>query len=117
MIASVWWFVLFGLIGVVFAAADAPPWALALAVVAIIAAQQFSCQILVPRGARARLLRAVDPTVGPPPGATPANSTLVGRLDALSDARDWDGLRALLSDDFAIVVGSARASTSPPRGY
>jgi hypothetical protein len=108
VIASVCWCVLFGLIGAGFAAADAPPWSIALAVVAIIAAQQLYCQILMPRGARARLLKAVDPTVGPPPGARPADSTLVSRLDALSDARDWDGLRALLSDDFAIVVGKRR---------
>jgi len=81
---------------------------LVLVVFAIVAAQQIYCQILVPRAARARLLKAVDPTIGPPTGATPVNSPLVGHLDALSDAKDWDGLRALLSEDFAIVVGTRR---------
>jgi hypothetical protein len=108
LIAFVCWIVLFGLIGAGLASADAPPGALILVVLAVLAAQQIYCQILVPRGARARLLKAVDPTVGPPPGATPTDSPLLGRLDALSDAKDWDGLRALLSDDFAIVVGKRR---------
>jgi hypothetical protein len=106
------WIVLFGLIGAVLAAAGAPPWALLLVALAILAALQLYCGILVPRGARARLLKAVDPTVGPPPGATPADSPLLGRLDALSEAQDWDGLRALLSDDFAIVVGKRRFGQS-----
>ena len=102
------WFVLFGLVGAGLAAADAPGWVLLLVVLAIIAAQQLYCGILVPRGARARLLKAVDPEAGPPPGATPADSSLVDRLDALGDAKDWDGLRALLSDDFAVVLGKRR---------
>ncbi len=102
------WIAVFGLVGVGLAAAGAPGWAGPVAVLAIIAAQQVYCRILVPRGARARLLKAVDPTAGPPPGATPVSSPLVRHLDALSDVKDWEGLRALLSDDFAIVVGERR---------
>jgi hypothetical protein len=112
VIATLGWIVLFGLIGAGLAAAGAPPWALVLVVLAIVAAQRIYCQILVPRGARARLLKAVDPTAGPPPGATPADPALVGRLDALSEAKDWDGLRSLLSDDFKIVVGKRRFGPS-----
>ncbi len=108
MIAFACWLALFGLVGVGFAAADAPSWALILTFLAIVAAQQLYCQILMPRGARARLLKAVDPTTGPPPAALPVDSTLVDQLDALSKARDWGGLRALLSDDFAIVIGKRR---------
>jgi hypothetical protein len=105
-------FILSALIGVGLAAADAPPWAMFLTILAIVAAQQIYCKILVPRGARARLLKAVDPTVGPPPGATPADSRLVAHLDALSDAKDWDALRALLSEDFALVLGKRRFGRS-----
>jgi len=107
-IATVGWIVLFGLIGAGLAASDAPPWALVLVFLAIVGAQQIYCQLVVPRGARWRLLKAVDPTVGPPPGAVPADSPLIDRLDALSEAKDWDGLRALLSDDFAMVHGTHR---------
>jgi hypothetical protein len=74
----------------------------------VIAVRQIYCQILVPRGARARLLKAVDPTVGPPPGSVPADVALLDHLDELSDAKDWDALRALVSDDFRIVVGKRR---------
>ena len=102
------WIVVFGAVGAGLAAADAPLWALVLVVLAVVAAQRVFCEILVPRGARARLLKVVDPTAGPPPGATPADSALVGRLDTLSDDNDWDGLRALLSDDFTIVLGKRR---------
>jgi hypothetical protein len=79
-----------------------------VAVLGLVAAQQVYCQIVVPRGARARLLRKVDPSVGPPPGGSPASVPLVDRLDALSDAEDWDGLCGLLSDDFALVIGKRR---------
>ena len=112
VIAFVCWIVLFGLIGAGLAAADAPPGALFLVLFAVLVAQQVYCKILVPRGARARLLKAVDPTAGPPPGATPTDSPLLDRLDALSDAKDWDGLRALLSDDFAIVLKKRRYGRS-----
>jgi membrane protein implicated in regulation of membrane protease activity len=38
------WIVLFGVVGAVLAAVDAPPWALTLAIFAIVAAQQIYCQ-------------------------------------------------------------------------
>jgi hypothetical protein len=112
VIATLGWAIMFGLIGVALAAAGAPPWALPLVVLAIVAAQQIYCKILVPRGARKRLLKEVDPTVGPPPGAAPADHPLVGQLDALSEANDWESMRSLLSDDFAMVVGKRRFGPS-----
>ena len=110
VLAFVGWIALFGLVGVGVAATDSPPWVLIAVAWPLVAAQQIYCQIFVPRGARARLLKAVDPTVGPPPGAAPAAPPIIGRLEALSDAKDWRGLRALLSDDFAIVYGKRRFS-------
>jgi hypothetical protein len=114
VIACVCWFLVLGLIGFGLGATGAPPWAGIPVVLTIVAAQQIYCRILVPRGARARLLKVVDPTVGPPSGAAPADSPLVGRLDMLSGDQDWDGLRALLSDDFAVVVRGRRFG---PRTY
>jgi hypothetical protein len=102
------WLVLIALVIVGLDVVGAPWWTPSVAPLAILAVQQVYCQVLVPRGARARLLKAVDPTVGPPLGAAPVDSPLVGRLDTLSEAKDWDGLRGLLSEDFAVVVGKRR---------
>lgn len=63
-----------------------------------------------PRPARSPCapLKQVDPNAGPPAGATPIDAPTVAQLDALSAANDWDGLRTLLSDDFAFVFGKRR---------
>jgi hypothetical protein len=85
--------------------ADAQPWVTALVFGGLFAVRQIYCKILVPRGARRRLLKAVDPTAGPPPGAARVDSPLIDQLDRLGEAKDWDAMRALLSDDFALIRG------------
>jgi hypothetical protein len=89
-------------------ALDAPLWTRVLALVAMLAAPDLYCRLVVPRGARKRLLKAVDPTAGPPLGATPADSPLIDHLDMLSEVKDYDALRSLLSDDFEVVAGRLR---------
>lgn len=89
-------------------AAGAPSWAFVPVYLLIVAAQQVYCQILVPRSARARLLKAVDPAAGPPLGAAPADSPLIRHLDELGEVQDWDAMKALLSDDFELVMGKRR---------
>ena len=83
----------------------ASPWAHVLWAAAAIAVPSAYCSLLAPRRARARLLKAVDPTVGPPPGAQPVDSPLIRHLDMLSADKDYDALRSMLSDDFAMIVG------------
>ncbi|MBE2320343.1 hypothetical protein DVA67_030545 [Solirubrobacter sp. CPCC 204708] len=89
-------------------ALGAPLWAPILVVAGILVAQQVYCQVLAPAGARKRLLKAVDPRVGPPEGAAPADAPVIDRMDELSEAKDWHALRTLLSDDFAAVYGRHR---------
>jgi ketosteroid isomerase-like protein len=108
LVASVCSIVVFGLILAGLVAVDAPPWIRVLVLVAAFAAPDIYCRVFVPRGARKRLLKAVDPTAGPPPGATPADSRLIDHLDMLSEAKDYDALRSLLSDDFEVVAGRLR---------
>jgi hypothetical protein len=88
-----------------FPGVDASPWANVLWAAAAIAVPSAYCSLLAPRRARARLLKAVDPTVGPPPGAQPVDSPLIRHLDMLSADKHYDALRSMLSDDFAMVVG------------
>lgn len=107
-IAFIGWLALFGLVAVVLAVAGAPAWSLLVVAAALVGAVQVYCSLIVPRGTRARLVKAVDPTAGPPPGAMPVEAPLLGRLDTLVEAKDWRGLRPLLSDDFAVVVGKRR---------
>jgi hypothetical protein len=91
---------------------DASPWAHVLWAGAAIAVPSAYCSLLAPRGARARLLRAVDPAVGPPPGAQPVDSPLIRHLDRLSADKDYDALRSMLSDDFAMIVGRLELGAS-----
>jgi hypothetical protein len=108
LVASACSIVAFGLTNAGLVAIDAPAWTRVLTLVAALAAPDIYCRLLVPRGARKRLLKAVDPTAGPPPGATPTDSPLIDHLDMLSEAKDYDALRSLLSDDFEIVAGRLR---------
>jgi hypothetical protein len=89
-------------------AVDAPLWTRMLALAAMLAAPDVYCRLIVPRGARKRLLQAVDPTAGPPLGATPIDSPLIAHLDMLSEVKDYDALRSLLSDDFEVLAGRLR---------
>jgi hypothetical protein len=89
-------------------ALDAPLWARVLALVAMLAAPDIYCRLVVPAGARKRLLKAVDPAAGPPLGATPVDSPLIDHLDMLSKVKDYDALSSLLSDDFEVVAGRLR---------
>jgi hypothetical protein len=99
------WFVLYAVAAVVLDAVDAPPWVWLATVLAAIAGSHLYGRLLLPRRARERMLNRVDPTVGPPHGAAPADVPLIEHLSMLSDAKDYDALRSLLSDDFAIVAG------------
>jgi hypothetical protein len=108
LVASGCSIVVFGLILAGLVAVDAPSWIRVLVLVAAFATPDIYCRTFVPRGARKRLLKAVDPTAGPPPGATPADSPLIDHLGMLSDAKDYDALRSLLSDDFEVIAGRFR---------
>ena len=99
------WVVFYAVVAVVLDAVGAPSWAkLAAGLTAIVGLYVYG-RLFAPRRARERLLDQVDPTAGPPPGAMPADVPLIDHLGMLSDAKDYDALRSLLSDDFAIVVG------------
>lgn len=54
VLATLCWLLVYAGIAVLFAALDAPTYALIAVAVAALAGQQLYCKILVPRGARAR---------------------------------------------------------------
>jgi hypothetical protein len=112
VVSSVCSLIVFGLTLAGLVAIDAPSWLRVLTVFAMLAAPDVYCRTLVPRGARKRLLKAVDPTAGPPAGATPGESPLIDRLDMFSKVKDYDALRSLLSDDFELVAGRLRYGAS-----
>jgi hypothetical protein len=99
------WLVLYGALFVLLDAVNAPLGVRLATIAAAIAGPYVYGQLVAPRRAREHLLKQVDPTVGPPPGATPAEVPLIDHLDTLSAAQDYDALRSLLSDDFAIAAG------------
>lgn len=101
-------FVGFAAIVVLLEAVGAPWWSVIPMYALVVGAQQVYCELFAPRGARARLLEQVDPTVGPPPGAAPVDLPVIRGLDELSRVQDWDALRSLLSDDFEFVFGKRR---------
>ena len=84
---------------------DAPVWTQVLATLAPGAMCWAYCAFVAPRRARARLLKAADPSAGPPPGAVPVDSPLINHLDMLLDSKDYDAFRAYLSRDFGYIVG------------
>jgi hypothetical protein len=108
LVASGCSLVMCGLTLAVLVAVDSPSWLRLLVLFVALAAPDIYCRVFAPRGERKRLLKAVDPEAGPPPGAKPADSSLIDHFERLSAARDYDALRALLSADFEVVVGRLR---------
>ncbi|RKQ88224.1 hypothetical protein C8N24_6266 [Solirubrobacter pauli] len=105
LLLCVGWLVFYVVLDGVLDAVDAPWWASVVPALVAVAGSMAYYRLLRPRRAREHLLKQVDPSAGPPPGATAVHVPLIEHLSALSNAKDYDALRSLLSDEFAIVAG------------
>ena len=62
----------------------------------------------LPRLVLRQTVKLLEPASGPPAGARPVANELPHRIDEFLTARDWDGLRSRLADDFALVDPNGR---------
>ncbi len=81
---------------------------IAALIAAILAAPRLYVMYRLPSVLDKRIRPLVDPSFSPPPGAEPAESDLLDRLQRTGETDDWSGFEALLADDFELVDAQGR---------